>query len=133
MKNIICDIDGVLLHNNNLIPGADHFIKRILKQGNPLTVLTNYPSQTAQDLHNRLGSAGIEVPEEVIYTSAMATAAFLERQDGRKAFVIGEGALTHELYKIGFTITDINPDFVIVGETRSYNWEMIQKASYFIM
>lgn len=133
MKNIICDIDGVLLHNNNLIPGADRFIKRILAQGNPLTVLTNYPSQTAQDLQNRLSAAGIEVPETVIYTSAMATAAFLERQDGRKAFVIGEGALTHELYKIGFTITDINPDFVIVGETRSYNWDMIQKASYFIM
>lgn len=133
MKSVICDIDGVLLHNNDLIGDADQFIARIIKQGNPLTILTNYPSQTAQDLQNRLGSAGIEVPEEHFYTSAMATAAFLERQEGRKAFVIGEGALTHELYKIGFTITDINPDYVIVGETRSYNWEMIQKASYFIM
>lgn len=63
----------------------------------------------------------------------MATADFLKRQEGKKAYVIGEGALIHELYKAGFTITDINPDFVIVGETRSYNWEMIHKASYFVV
>jgi len=133
MKNIICDIDGVLLHNNNLVPGADEFIHRILKKGNPLKLLTNYPSQTPADLQNRLGAAGIKIDAEYFYTSAMATAAFLEKQDGRKAYVIGEGALTHELYRIGFTITDINPDFVIVGETRAFNWDMMQKASYFIL
>jgi NagD protein len=133
MKNVICDIDGVLLHNNSLVPGSDKFIHRILDQGNPLKLLTNYPSQTPADLQNRLESAGIKISSEYFYTSAMATAAFLEKQGGRKAFVIGEGALTHELYRIGFTITDINPDFVIVGETRAYNWDMIQKASYFIL
>jgi NagD protein len=133
MKNVICDIDGVLLHQNNIITGADEFIHRILKQGNPLILLTNYPSQTPADLQNRLESAGIKISSDYFYTSAMAVAAFLEKQDGRKAYVIGEGALTHELYRIGFTITDINPDFVIVGETRAFNWDMIQKASYFIM
>lgn len=133
MKNVICDIDGVLMRDNDLIPGADKFIHRLLEKEIPLILLTNYPSQTAADLQNRLASAGIQVPKESFYTSAMATAAFLERQEGRKAYVIGEGALTHELYQIGFTITDINPDYVIVGETRSYNREMIQKASYFIM
>lgn len=132
MKNIICDIDGVLLHNNTLIEGADHFVKRIFKQGNPILFLTNYPSQTPADLHNRLAEAGLEIPVEKFYTSTMATAAFLEKQNGRKAYVIGEGALTHELYRIGFTITDINPDFVIVGETRAYNWDMIQKAAFFV-
>ncbi|WP_298772169.1 HAD-IIA family hydrolase [uncultured Shewanella sp.] len=132
MKNIICDIDGVLLHDNKLIPGSDNFIKRILEQGNPLVLLTNYPVQTAKDLQNRLGAAGITIPESHFYTSAMATADFLTHQDGNKAYVIGEGALTHELYKAGFTITDINPDFVIVGETRSYNWDMIHKAAKFV-
>ncbi|WP_406663199.1 HAD-IIA family hydrolase [Gallaecimonas sp. GXIMD1310] len=132
MKNIICDIDGVLMHDNTAVPGAKDFIARVLEQGNPLVLLTNYPSQTARDLHNRLAAAGINVPEEHFYTSAMATADFLRRQEGSKAYVIGEGALTHELYKIGFTITDINPDFVILGETRSYNWEMIHKASRFV-
>jgi NagD protein len=133
MKNVICDIDGVLLHNNTLVPGSDKFIHRVLDQGNPLILLTNYPSQTPSDLQNRLESAGIKISSDYFYTSAMATAAFLEKQEGRKAFVIGEGALTHELYRIGFTITDINPDFVVVGETRAYNWDMIQKASYFIL
>ncbi|WP_341503807.1 HAD-IIA family hydrolase [Gallaecimonas sp. GXIMD4217] len=132
MKNIICDIDGVLMHDNTAIPGADAFIKRILDQGNPLVLLTNYPSQTARDLHNRLAAAGIDVPEDRFYTSAMATADFIRRQEGTKAYVIGDSALSHELYKVGFTITDINPDFVIVGETRSYNWEMIHKAARFV-
>ncbi|MBN1351511.1 HAD-IIA family hydrolase [candidate division KSB1 bacterium] len=132
MKSIICDIDGVLLHDNTVIPGAERFINRVLEAGNPLLLLTNYPSQTPSDLQNRLEAGGIQLTPNHFYTSAMATAAFLERQDGRKAFVIGEGALTHELYRIGFTITDINPDFVIVGETHAYNWEMIQKASHFI-
>lgn len=133
MKNVICDIDGVLLQQNPLIPGADKFIHRLLEQGNPLVILTHYPSQTPRDLQNRLAGAGINVPQECLYTSAMATADFLKKQDGRKVFVVGEGALTHELYKIGFTITDVDPDYVIVGETRSYNWDMIRKASYLIM
>lgn len=132
MKNIICDIDGVILRDNALINGADLFIKRILDQGNPFLLLTNYPSQTALDLQNRLSAAGVKLQENHFYTSAMATAAFLKKQNGRRAYVIGEGALTHELYGIGFTITDINPDFVIIGETRAFNWEMIQNASYFI-
>lgn len=68
----------------------------------------------------------------MFYTSAMATADFLRRQEGKKAYVVGEGALIHELYKAGFTITDVNPDFVIVGETRSYNWDMMHKAAYFV-
>lgn len=132
MKAIICDIDGVLLHDNSPIHGAEKFIERILNQGNPLLLLTNYPSQTAADLQHRLAQGGVKIPQKHFYTSAMATSDFLSRQEGNKAYVIGEGALTHELYRIGFTITDINPDFVIVGETMAYNWDMIQKASAFI-
>ncbi|MBY5990926.1 HAD-IIA family hydrolase [Ferrimonas balearica] len=132
MKSVICDIDGVLLHDNKLIPGSDKFIQRLREQGNPLVLLTNYPAQTAKDLVNRLGAAGIELTEDQVYTSAMATADFLRHQQGKKAYVIGEGALTHELYKQGFTITDINPDFVIVGETRSYNWDMVHRAARFV-
>lgn len=133
IKSIICDIDGVLMHDNTPVPGADKFLARIQERDIPLVILTNYPSQTAQDLANRFSAAGLKVPESAFYTSAMATADFLKRQEGKKAYVIGEGALIHELYKAGFTITDINPDFVIVGETRSYNWEMIHKASYFVV
>ena len=132
IKSVICDIDGVLLHDNKAIPGANDFLARIQNAGMPLVILTNYPSQTAQDLANRFSSAGLDVPESAFYTSAMATADFLRNQEGKKAYVVGEGALVHELYKAGFTITDINPDFVIVGETRSYNWDMMHKAAYFV-
>lgn len=132
IKNVICDIDGVLMHDNRAVPGADLFLARIQEQKMPLVILTNYPSQTAQDLSNRFAAAGLDVPESAFFTSAMATADFLKRQEGKKAYVIGEGALIHELYNAGFTITDINPDFVIVGETRSYNWDMMHKAAYFV-
>ena len=116
IKNVICDIDGVLMHDNVAVPGAAEFLNRIMEQGMPLVLLTNFPSQTGQDLANRFATAGIDVPDSVFYTSAMATADFLKRQEGKKAYVVGEGALIHELYKAGFTITDVNPDFVIVGD-----------------
>jgi NagD protein len=132
MKAVLCDIDGVLLVNNEAVPGAREFIHGLVKNEHPLLLLTNYPSQTAGDLQNRFSAAGLDVPEECFYTSAMATADFLSRQSGRKAYVIGDGGLTHELYRIGFTITDIDPDFVVLGETRSYNWEMIHKAAQFV-
>ncbi|WP_026959931.1 HAD-IIA family hydrolase [Aliagarivorans taiwanensis] len=131
-KSVICDIDGVLLHDNQLIKGADQFIQGLLERQVKLVILTNYPAQTPQDLHNRFASAGLEIPDSCFYTSAMATADFLKRQPGNKAYVIGEGALIHELYSAGFTITDINPDFVVVGETRNYNWNMIQLAAKFV-
>lgn len=132
IKNVICDIDGVLMYDNKAVPGAKEFLDHLQEKEIPTVLLTNYPSQTAQDLANRFHSAGIEVPAERFYTSAMATADFLSQQPGKKAYVVGEGALVHELYKAGFTITDVNPDFVIVGETRSYNWEMMHKAAYFV-
>ncbi|RKF20413.1 HAD-IIA family hydrolase [Alginatibacterium sediminis] len=132
MKSVICDIDGVLLHNNQLIDGADKFLLSMLNEQRKLVILTNYPAQTPQDLKNRFLTAGVDIPESCFYTSAMATADFLTRQEGNKAFVIGEGALIHELYSAGFTITDINPDFVIIGETKTYNWTMIHQAAQFV-
>ncbi len=131
-KSVICDIDGVILHNNQLIPGADGFVHRLIEQETPLLFVTNYPGQTAKDLQHRFQAAGVNVPESCFYTSAMATAAFLTRQEGRKVYVVGEGALTHELYMAGFSITDIDPDFVVIGETRNYNWNMIQQAAQFV-
>lgn len=132
IKWVICDIDGVLLHENTPIVGAQLFIRGLRERGVPFLLLTNYPSQTPSDLRHRFLHAGIEVEESNFYTSTMATAAFLKRQTGRKAYVIGEGALTHALYSIGFTMTEQNPDFVVVGETRAYNWEMIHRAARLI-
>ncbi len=113
IKNVICDFDGVLMHDNVAVPGAAEFLHGIMDKGLPLVLLTNYPSQTGQDLANRFATAGVDVPDSVFYTSAMATADFLRRQEGKKAYVVGEGALIHELYKAGFTITDVNPECFI--------------------
>jgi NagD protein len=128
-KSVLCDMDGVIIWDNNLIDGAASFIAKLRSEGIPFLFLTNYPSLTPLDLQHRLKVAGLDVSEDHFYTSAMATATFLQSQkSGDKVFVIGEGALTHELYKCGFTITDQEPDYVVLGETRSYNFEKLEKA-----
>lgn len=84
IKNVICDIDGVLMHDNVAVPGAAEFLTGVMEKGLPLVLLTNYPSQTGQDLANRFATAGVNVPDSVFYTSAMATADFLRRQEGKR-------------------------------------------------
>lgn len=126
---VLCDMDGVIIWDNNLIEGAKKFINSLMEREIPFLFITNYPSLTPSDLAHRLKSAGVEVPAKHFYTSAMATATFLKSQGaGDKVFVVGEGALTHALYEQGFTITDHDPDFVVIGETRSYNFEMVEKS-----
>lgn len=128
-KSVLCDMDGVIIWDNHLIEGAKEFVESLLERKTPFLFITNYPSLTPADLSHRLKNAGLDVPAEHFYTSAMATATFLESQGaGDKVFVIGEGALTHALYEQGFKITDQDPDFVVLGETRAYNFEMIEKA-----
>lgn len=130
-KALLVDIDGVILRDEAALPGAKELVAWLLASGPPFLFLTNYPSQTPADLAGRLAGSGIEVPAGHFFTSAMATAEFLEKQAGdkRRAFVIGEGALVHELYKIGFTISENEADFVVLGETRHYNFDMIQRAA----
>jgi NagD protein len=129
IKAVLCDMDGVIIWDNNLIEGSQKFVNMLEKEGHPFLFLTNYPSLTPADLQHRVKLAGLDIAAEHFYTSAMATAAFLKSQAaGDKVFVIGEGALTHALYEQGFTMTEQSPDYVILGETRSYNFEMIEKA-----
>jgi NagD protein len=134
MKALIVDIDGVVLQDDTALPGANELVGRLVASGErlPFLFLTNYPSQTPADLRDRFRAAGIEVdvPVKHFYTSAIATAEFLNDQAGdrRKVFVIGEGALVHALYQAGFTLTDTDADFVVLGETRSYSFDMIRRA-----
>lgn len=134
MKALVCDIDGVILQGNRPLPGAPEFVARLVSGPHPFLFLTNYPSQTPADLRGRFLGAGMDVPSDRFYTSAMATAEFLNGQAGqeRRAFVVGEGALIHALYEAGFTLTDTDADFVVLGETRSFNVEMIQTAARLI-
>jgi len=129
MKNFIIDMDGVLVQGNNLIPGADEFINRLVSQRRKFLILTNNSMYTPRDLSHRLKATGLNIKEKQIFSSALATAAFLQRQrPNGKAYVLGESGLTGAIHDIGYVITDINPDYVVLGETLAYNFEMIKKA-----
>jgi NagD protein len=134
VKALLIDVDGVVLQDETALPGAPELVAWLVATGQRLLFLTNFSSQTPLDLAGRLASAGMKVPVASFFTSAMATAEFLDKQagDARRAFVVGEGALVHELYKVGFTISESAADFVVLGETRQYNFEMIQRASALI-
>jgi len=123
------DMDGVLVHEEQAIPGADRFISRLRETGTPFLVLTNNSIYTRRDLAARLRASGLEVPEDSIWTSALATARFLEDQrPGGSAFVIGESGLTTALHEAGYTLTERTPDYVVLGETRTYSLERITLA-----
>jgi len=129
VKNFIIDMDGVLLHGSRIVPGADEFINTLRKENRKFLLLTNNPVYTPRDLAHRLQAIGIQIQEDQIFTSALATASFLHKQrpDG-KAFVLGESGLTEAIHNLGYVITDINPDYVVLGETLAYNFQMIKKA-----
>ena len=129
IKNVLMDMDGVLVRGRTAIPGAPEFIARLNRDSVPFLVLTNNPLYTPGDLAHRLQTSGINIPAERIFTSAMATAKFLESQrPAGKAFVIGESGLTTAIHNIGYVITDHEPDYVVLGETHSYSLETITKA-----
>jgi len=125
----LSDMDGVLIREGEAIPGAREFIEALAAKGRRALLLTNNSIWTPRDLAARLERAGLSVPEESIFTSALATADFLDSQNPKgTAYVIGEAGLTTALYEIGYTMTDANPDYVVIGELRSYSFEAITKA-----
>ncbi len=128
-KNYLIDMDGVLISGRTLISGADAFIQRLGEREIEFLVLTNNPIYTPGDLAHRLGNIGLEVSPDRIFTSAMATARFLEAQEpAGTAFVIGESGLTTAVHNAGYVITDIDPSYVVLGETNTYNLGRITKA-----
>jgi NagD protein len=123
------DMDGVLVHEEQAIPGANEFLARLRELELPFLVLTNNSIYTRRDLSARLQASGLEVPEDAIWTSALATARFLEEQrPGGSAFTIGEAGLTTALHEAGYTLTERDPDYVVLGETRTYSFERISRA-----
>jgi NagD protein len=129
IESWLIDMDGVLVREEHRIPGADRFLERLRERGAPFLVLTNNSMYTPRDLAARLRPNGLEVPEEAIWTSALATANLLESQrPGGSAFVIGEAGLTTALHGVGYTLTDKDPDYVVLGETRTYSFLRITLA-----
>jgi NagD protein len=129
IENYLMDMDGVLVHQERLIPGADLFVKRLQQAGHRFLVLTNNSIYTPRDLAARLERTGLAVPEESIWTSALATARFLDSQRPQgSAYVLGEAGLTTALHQVGYVLTDRDPDYVVLGETRAYSTEAITRA-----
>lgn len=129
----LTDMDGVLVHDNRPIPGASELLAQWRDAGTPFLVLTNNPIFTPRDLSARLARSGLDVPEDRIWTSALATAEFLRSQHPTgTAFVIGEAGLTTALHEAGYVMTETQPDYVVVGETRQYSFEAITQAIRFI-
>ena len=125
----LTDMDGVLWHEGRALPGAAEFLARLAERGRRYLVLTNNSTYTPRDLSARLERAGLFVPERSIWTSALATADFLSRQlPCGSAYVVGEVGLTTALHEVGFTMTDGDPDYVVLGETRTYSFEAITTA-----
>jgi NagD protein len=129
IRDWLIDMDGVLVHEETAIPGADTFIARLGELGMRFLVMTNNSIYTPRDLSARLRTSGLDVPETSIWTSALATAQFLRSQrPGGSAFVIGESGLTTALHDAGYTLTERDPDYVVLGETRTYSFERVTRA-----
>lgn len=132
-KTYLIDMDGVLVHGQNAIPGAVEFIQRLIKGGHKHLVLTNNSRYTPSDLQHRLQSVGISVEAKHIYSSALATAAFVQSQKpGGSAYVLGDTGLYQALADVGYALTEYNPDYAILGETESYPYDKIIRATRLI-
>jgi len=125
----IIDMDGVIYHGNKLLPGVNEFLAWLEASGKKYLFLTNASERTPKELHEKMKRLGINVGEDHFYTSALATATFLASQkpDG-SAYIIGDAGLIHALYSVGYTINNVNPDYVVVGDTHGYNFEKIEMA-----
>lgn len=125
----IIDMDGVIYHGNKLLPGVTEFLSWLEASEKKYLFLTNASQRTPKELHEKLKRLGINVGEEHFYTSALATASFLASQKPNgSAFIIGDAGLIHAMYSAGYTTNNVNPDYVVVGDTSGYNFEKIEQA-----
>ena len=128
-KGFICDMDGVIYHGNRLLPGVKEFVDWLYREGKQFLFLTNSSERSPRELQQKLARMGLEVDESHFYTSALATARFLSTQaPGCTAYVIGAPGLFNALYDAGITMNDVNPNYVVLGETQTYNYDNIVKA-----
>ncbi len=129
INTYLMDMDGVLVRGAQIIPGADTFIARLRAASKPFLILTNNSLYTPRDLQARLALSGLRVNETELFTSALATAQFLHRQNpSGSAYVIGEAGLTTALHSVGYILTDTNPDYVVLGETLTYSFQRLTQA-----
>lgn len=129
MKGFICDMDGVIYHGNRLLPGVKEFVSWLQREDKQFLFLTNSSARSPKELQQKLARMGLDVDEQHFYTSALATANFIRSQaPGCSAYVIGDSGLINALYEAGITFNDVDPDYVIIGETNDYNYDKICRA-----
>lgn len=134
IQGFICDMDGVIYHGNRLLPGVPEFVDWLQKNDKNFLFLTNSSERSPLELREKLRRLGLDIDESHFYTSALATAKFLASQSpGCSAYVIGEPGLINALYNAGITMNDVNPDYVVVGESYNYNYDTIVKAVRFVL
>jgi len=130
----LLDMDGVIYRGDEPVPGAAEFVHSLREREIPFLFLTNNSASGPRDYVVKLEKMGIQVEEEHFYTCGMATMEFLQQQKPHgTAFVIGEGGLVSALHQAGYGITTKQPDYVIVGEGRTLNFEMAEKAMMMIL
>jgi len=128
-KAFISDMDGVIYHGNRLLPGVLEFVEWLKRENKKFLFLTNSSEKTPKELQEKLHRLGIDVEPDVFYTSALATANFLANQKPRgTAYIIGEAGLINAMYNVGYTMNNVNPDYVVIGDSRSYNFEKIEQS-----
>ncbi len=133
-KGFICDMDGVIYHGNQILPGVRDFIHWLCEEKKEFLFLTNNSGYTPRELQQKLSRMGLEVSEDHFYTSALATAAFLKEQaPGCSVYAIGEAGLFNALYDAGITMNDVNPDYVVMGEGKSYSLDTLTKATNLVL
>ena len=133
-KGFICDMDGVIYHGNMILPGVAEFIDWLYREKKDFLFLTNNSGYTRKELQQKLARMGLDVPERHFYTSALATAAFLKEQSpGCSVYTIGEAGLHNALYDAGITMNDVNPDYVVIGEGKSYSLDTLTKATNLVL
>jgi len=128
-KAFICDMDGVIYHGDRILPGVKEFIDWLKKENKKFLFLTNASERTPKELKDKLKRMGIDVNEDVFYTSALATASFISSQKPKgTAYIIGDAGLINALYNVGYSMNHIDPDYVVVGDTHTYGYERIENA-----
>ncbi len=128
-NGFICDMDGVIYHGNRLLPGVKEFVEWLIAEKKKFLFLTNSSERTPKELQEKLARLGVQVDKDKFYTSALATAMFLANQKPKgSAYIIGEAGLINALYDVGYSMNNIDPDYVVMGEARSYGYEKIEKA-----
>ncbi|MEF9988750.1 MAG: HAD-IIA family hydrolase [Christensenella sp.] len=133
-KGFICDMDGVIYHGNRLLEGVSDFVDWLQRENKPFLFLTNSSERSPRELQQKLERLGLDIDESHFYTSALATAKFLKSQTVKKsAFVIGDAGLINALYEVGITMNDVDPEYVVVGETHSYNFDSLAQAVQLVM